>query len=93
VGNDAHEILHVGRRLRNIQIHATTMTVITPAMSRPPHQETPLTPRDLVTLLGRAGVTGFADEVLRLMATPWTASDKPDPHETASLSATAVRKA
>jgi hypothetical protein len=33
VGDDAHEILHVGRRLRNIQIHATTMTVITPAMA------------------------------------------------------------
>ena len=30
----------------------------------------PLTPRDLATLLGRAGVPGFADEILRLMATP-----------------------
>jgi PIN domain len=30
----------------------------------------PLTPRDLATLLGRAGVPGFADEVLRLMSTP-----------------------
>jgi hypothetical protein len=30
----------------------------------------PLTPRDLATLLGRAGVPGFADEVLRLMADP-----------------------
>jgi hypothetical protein len=29
-----------------------------------------LTPRDLATLLGRAGVPGFADETLRLMATP-----------------------
>jgi hypothetical protein len=33
VDDDAHEILHVGRRLRNIQIHATTITVITPAMA------------------------------------------------------------
>jgi hypothetical protein len=33
VGDDAHETLHVGRRLRNIQIHATSMTVITPAMA------------------------------------------------------------
>ena len=30
----------------------------------------PLTPRDLATLLGRAGVPGFADEILRLMASP-----------------------
>ncbi|MGH3189198.1 MAG: PIN domain-containing protein [Streptosporangiaceae bacterium] len=30
----------------------------------------PLTPRDLATLLGRAGVPDFADEILRLMATP-----------------------
>lgn len=30
----------------------------------------PLTPRDLATLLGRAGVPGFADGILRLMATP-----------------------
>jgi PIN domain len=30
----------------------------------------PLTPRDLATLLGRAGVPGFADEILRLMSTP-----------------------
>jgi hypothetical protein len=30
----------------------------------------PLTPRDLATLLGRAGVPGFADEVLRRMASP-----------------------
>ena len=30
----------------------------------------PLTPRDLPTLLGRAGVPGFADEILRLMANP-----------------------
>lgn len=30
----------------------------------------PLTPRDLATLLDRAGVPGFADEILRLMATP-----------------------
>lgn len=30
----------------------------------------PLTPSDLATLLGRAGVPRFADEVLRLMATP-----------------------
>jgi hypothetical protein len=30
----------------------------------------PLTPRDLVTLLSRAGVPGFADELLRLMSTP-----------------------
>lgn len=33
VGDDAHEILHVGRRFRNIQIHATAMSVITPAMA------------------------------------------------------------
>lgn len=30
----------------------------------------PLTPRDLGTLLGRAGVPGFADEILRFMSTP-----------------------
>lgn len=30
----------------------------------------PLTPQDLATLLGRAGVPGFADEILRLMANP-----------------------
>ena len=30
----------------------------------------PLTPRDLATLLGRAGVPGFADELLRHMASP-----------------------
>jgi hypothetical protein len=29
-----------------------------------------LTPRDLATLLGRAGVPGFADELLRLMSNP-----------------------
>jgi hypothetical protein len=29
-----------------------------------------LAPRDLATILGRAGVPGFADEVLRLMAAP-----------------------
>ena len=33
VSDEAHEILHVGRRLRNIQVHATTMAVITPAMA------------------------------------------------------------
>lgn len=30
----------------------------------------PLTPQDLATQLGRAGVPGFADEILRLMSTP-----------------------
>ena len=30
----------------------------------------PLTPRDLATLLGRAGAPGFADQILRLMANP-----------------------
>ena len=30
----------------------------------------PITPQDLATLLGRAGVPGFADEILRLMSTP-----------------------
>ena len=30
----------------------------------------PLSPQDLATLLGRAGVPGFADEILRLMSTP-----------------------
>ena len=29
-----------------------------------------LTQRDLATILGRAGVPGFADEMLRLMAAP-----------------------
>jgi hypothetical protein len=33
-------------------------------------REPPLTPRDLATLLGRAGVPGFADELLRLMSSP-----------------------
>lgn len=33
VSDEAHEILHVGRRLRNIQVHATVMSVITPAMA------------------------------------------------------------
>ena len=36
----------------------------------------PLTPRDLATLLGRAGVPGFADELLRRMASPSTAPDR-----------------
>ena len=35
----------------------------------------PLTPRDLATLLGRAGVPGFAGELLRRMASPSTAPD------------------
>lgn len=30
----------------------------------------PLTPRDLATLLGRAGVPSFADEIVRLMSAP-----------------------
>jgi len=30
----------------------------------------PLAPRDLATLLGRAGVPDFADEILRLMSSP-----------------------
>jgi hypothetical protein len=30
----------------------------------------PLTPRDLATLLGRAGVPGFADQILRHMSAP-----------------------
>lgn len=30
----------------------------------------PLTPRDMATLLGRAGVPDFADQILRLMANP-----------------------
>jgi hypothetical protein len=30
----------------------------------------PLTPQDLATLLGRAGVNSFADETLRLMSAP-----------------------
>jgi len=30
----------------------------------------PLTPRDLATLLGRAGVPGFTDEILRFVANP-----------------------
>jgi hypothetical protein len=30
----------------------------------------PLTARDLATLLGRAGLPGFADEILRLMSAP-----------------------
>jgi hypothetical protein len=30
----------------------------------------PLTPRDLATILGRAGVPDFADEILRLMGSP-----------------------
>ena len=42
----------------------------------------PLTPRDLATLLGRAGIPGFADEILRLMSAPWTAPNRPAPHVT-----------
>jgi hypothetical protein len=35
-----------------------------------PTRRLPLTPQDLTLLLGRAGVPGFADEVLRLMSAP-----------------------
>jgi PIN domain len=35
-----------------------------------PTRRPPLTPQDLTLLLGRAGVPGFADEVLRLMSAP-----------------------
>ena len=31
VGNDAHELLHVGRKFRNSQIHATNLPALTPA--------------------------------------------------------------
>jgi len=33
VSNEGNEILHVGRRLRNSQVHATSLPVITPAMA------------------------------------------------------------
>jgi hypothetical protein len=33
VSDEAHEILHVGRRLRNDQIHATNLPVINPAIA------------------------------------------------------------
>jgi hypothetical protein len=33
ISHEAHEILHVGRRLRNMQIHATTTTMVTPAIA------------------------------------------------------------
>ena len=31
VGNDAHELLHMGRRFRNSQVHATNLPALTPA--------------------------------------------------------------
>ncbi|SRR5712691_2192666 len=33
VGYDAHEVLHLGRKFRNNQIHATDLSVLTPAMA------------------------------------------------------------
>jgi len=33
VGNDAHEILHLGRRFRNSQIHAINLPALNPAMA------------------------------------------------------------
>ena len=33
VNDDVQEILHLGRRFRNDQVHATTMTAITPAIA------------------------------------------------------------
>jgi len=33
VGDYTHEILHLGRRLRNDQIHATTLPVLSPAIA------------------------------------------------------------
>jgi hypothetical protein len=40
-----------------------------PRASRP-HQEDTTHPPDLATILGRAGVDGFANEILLLMANP-----------------------
>ncbi len=33
VGDDAHEVLHFGRKFRNSQIHATDLPALTPAMA------------------------------------------------------------
>jgi hypothetical protein len=33
VSDKAHEILHIGRRLRNEQVHATSLSVINPAIA------------------------------------------------------------
>jgi hypothetical protein len=33
VGDDAHEVLHLGRKFRNSQIHATNLPALNPAMA------------------------------------------------------------
>ena len=53
------------------QLDLSPPTILQVIHEQATHTRKPaLTPRDLATLLGRAGVPGFADEILRLMSTP-----------------------
>lgn len=53
------------------QLDLSPPTILQVIHEQTAHTKKPLlTPRDLATLLGRAGVPGFADELLRLMSTP-----------------------
>ena len=53
------------------QLDLTPPTILQVIREQAAHtRRPPRTPRDLATLLGRAGAPGFADEILRLMANP-----------------------
>jgi hypothetical protein len=53
------------------QLDLSPPTILQVIREQAAHTRRPsLTPQDLTTLLGRAGVPGFADEILRLMSTP-----------------------
>ncbi|MGH3199085.1 MAG: hypothetical protein ACRDNT_24905 [Streptosporangiaceae bacterium] len=53
------------------QLDLSPPTILQVIREQAAHTRRPsLTPRDLATLLGRAGVPDFADQILRLMATP-----------------------
>lgn len=53
------------------QVGLSPPTLVQVIREQAAHTRKPrLTPQDLATRLGRAGVPGFADEILRLMSTP-----------------------
>jgi predicted nucleic acid-binding protein len=53
------------------QVDLSPPTVVQVIQEQAAHtRKPPLTAQDLTTLLGRAGVPGFADEILRLMSPP-----------------------
>jgi PIN domain len=53
------------------QLDLTPPTILQVIREQAAHtRRPPLTPRDLATLLGKAGVPSFTDEILRLMANP-----------------------